>query len=181
MKRFLLVAAALLLAPLAAARAQDIPTAYRMGQTQVGIAYTNAATDEFSDRIGGVSIYGTFDFLPHIGAQANAHILKLQNPQQYTQSSYEAGLRYFRGYGRFKPYVGIQIGIANSYQPTPPGGLVQEAIGNFAMFSGNGGVDYYLPHNLNIRGDFEYQDWFNYPPHVLNPSMFSIGVAYRIR
>ena len=181
MKHLFLAAAVLMLTSLGVAHAQDIPTAYHTGQTQVGVAYTNAATDEFSDRIGGISVYGTFDFLPHIGAEGAVHILKLQNPQLYSQSTYEGGLRYFRSYNRLSPYLRMMIGVGSYDLKPSPGGAYKEFSGSYGMFSGGGGVDYRINRQFSARGDFEYQYWYGYPPHVLNPSLISVGVAYHIR
>jgi hypothetical protein len=42
-----------------------------------------------------------------------------------------------------------------------------------------GGVDYRLLRFLNLRGEYEYQHWFDFPPNGLTPSVVTIGAAYR--
>ena len=43
------------------------------------------------------------------------------------------------------------------------------------------GVDYKALPYLYVRGDFEYQDWFSFPPSGLSPSLLTVGVAYHFR
>jgi hypothetical protein len=50
----------------------------------------------------------------------------------------------------------------------------------YNMVSGGAGVDVSLHPRVNLRADFEYQDWLSTPGPGLNitPTLFSIGLAY---
>jgi opacity protein-like surface antigen len=51
----------------------------------------------------------------------------------------------------------------------------------YNMLAFGGGLDYRVLPYLNIRGDYEYQRWFGFPPNGLTPSVVTVGVAYRFR
>ena len=48
----------------------------------------------------------------------------------------------------------------------------------YNMIAIGGGTDYSLTRSINLRGDFEYQKWFSFPPNGLSPTVFSFGGAY---
>jgi opacity protein-like surface antigen len=41
------------------------------------------------------------------------------------------------------------------------------------------GTDYHVMTGLNVRAEYEYQQWLSFPPNGLTPRIFSIGAAYR--
>ena len=157
---------------------QSAPTASRVGDLQVGVGYSSANADyEYvANRINGIYAYADFDFREHFGVEASFHQLDDPNSAVY-QRSYELGARYVRHYqvDRFllHPYVKVQGGR---------GVLNFPAYANLAynMVAGGGGVDFSLHPRINVRAEFEYQDWLNAPGAGLNitPSIVSVGVAY---
>jgi hypothetical protein len=46
------------------------------------------------------------------------------------------------------------------------------------MFAGGAGIDVRVLPYLNVRADFEYQDWLSFPPLGLHPKLYTIGIAY---
>jgi hypothetical protein len=43
------------------------------------------------------------------------------------------------------------------------------------------GIDYRVKPWLSVRGDWEYQRWFNFLGDSLTPNLITIGAAYRFR
>jgi hypothetical protein len=42
-------------------------------------------------------------------------------------------------------------------------------------------VEYRIIPKVNLRGDFELQQWTNFEPHTLSPLLVTIGASYTIR
>lgn len=183
----------------AAAAAQAGSTASRKLDLQVGAGYANANSDYTTNRIGGYMFYADADFMRHLGAEFNFHQVSDSNSALY-ERTYELGARYFRDYGRFKPYVkGLYgRGVFNSpvyeyFVPTncpvtvttttPPCTYqVVETNFNLAynMMVFGGGLDVSVVPRVNVRVDYEYQKWFSGPglTNGLSPQILSIGAAY---
>jgi len=162
----------------ARARSQDMSTASRVGDLQIGVGYSTANADyEYvHNRIAGLYFYTDFDFKEHYGIEASFHQLDDPNSAVY-QRTYEIGGRYVRHYSiaglGVHPYVKLQGGR---------GVLNFPKYANLAynLFSIGGGADVSVSRRINIRAEYEYQDWLSAPGPGLNmtPSMFSIGIAY---
>lgn len=160
------------------ARAQAGYTASRAGDLQVGLGYSSANADyEYvHNRIAGLNFYADFDFKEHFGVEASFHQLDDPNSAVY-QRSYEIGGRYVRHYSLARvpvnPYVKGMLGR---------GVLNFPKYANLAynIVSAGGGVDFAVRPHVNVRAEFEYQDWLSAPGAGLNitPSIISIGVAY---
>jgi opacity protein-like surface antigen len=152
---------------------QARPTSARPLDLQLGGGYSTASGDYEYLRLQGFGIYGTVDFKPHFGAEIDFHQINNSDTKVY-QRTYEFGGRYFRTYGSLKPYLKALYGrgVLN----------FQDNIANLAynMFVGGGGVDIAVKPYLNVRLDYEYQNWLSGPgiEHGLNPQVISAGVAY---
>jgi opacity protein-like surface antigen len=158
-------------APLLLAQAKY--TAKRSGDFQVGLDYVGGQSD-YAPNLRGVGLYTTFDFTPHWGAEFDLHQADIKGSKIY-ERSYEIGGRYHREYGRFAPYAKAMVGR----------GVFNFAQGNttyanlaYNMFTLGGGVDVRITRYLNVRGDYEYQNWRGFPPNGLTPQLVSVGVAY---
>lgn len=169
--------------------AQATPTASRQGDAQVGGSFSSAASD-YGKRFNGFNIYGDFDFTQHWGVEARFNYVKAPSPSLLYEKTYEIGARYFRTYGRFVPYGKVMVGRGVfNYPPCPPPAAQNVSCANLAynMFSLGGGTDVRVLPWLNIRADYEYQDWpsFRGTPNGssggLTPGMISIGAAYHFR
>jgi opacity protein-like surface antigen len=178
----------------AAALAQAGSTASRKLDLQVGAGYSNAKSDYTPNRIDGYMFYGDVDFMRHLGVELNFHQLNDPKSPVY-ERTYEAGVRYFRDYGRFRPYVkGLYgRGVFNSpvyeyYVPCPvtatPPCTYQLVETNFNlaynMAVAGGGVDISVVPRINVRVDYEYQKWFSGQglTNGLTPQIISVGAAY---
>jgi opacity protein-like surface antigen len=49
----------------------------------------------------------------------------------------------------------------------------------YNIFAIGGGLDYYVLPRINVRAEYEYQQWLSFPPNGLTPKIFSVGAAYR--
>jgi hypothetical protein len=160
------------------AHSQDSSTASRAGDLQIGAGYSsaNANYEYVHNRITGLYVYTDFDFREHYGVEASFHQLDDPNSAVY-QRTYELGGRYVRHYYistfGIHPYGKLQYGR---------GVLNFPKYANLAynLFSVAGGADFSVSRHINLRAEYEYQDWLNAPGSGLNikPTIFSIGIAY---
>jgi hypothetical protein len=157
------------------ASAQAKYTATRAGDLQLGAGYTNASSDYVPERVSGYSGYVTFDFTEHFGAEFDFHQVNDPNSAIY-ERTYEWGGRYLRHYDndKIRPYVRAMYGrgVFN----------FQNNVANLAynMIVGAGGVDVTVHPRINVRAEFEYQDWLSGPgiTNGLTPMLINVGVAY---
>jgi hypothetical protein len=176
---------------------QATSTASRKLDLQVGGGYSNANSDYVPNRIAGYMFYADADFLHHIGVEVNFHQVSDPNSAVY-ERTYEAGGRYFRDYGRFRPYVKALYGrgvfnspvydyyvpVACTVTSTSNTCTYQVVATNFNlaynMMVGGAGVDVSVIPRLNVRVDYEYQVWFSGAglSNGLTPQILSVGAAY---
>jgi opacity protein-like surface antigen len=156
------------------ALAQSLPTAKRAADLQVGGGFVIANSDYTYDPINlkGFAFYTTLDLTNHYGAELAFHQADSGTGDQLYQRTYEMGPRYHRDYGRFAPYVKGMYGRGVFNYPNGAANLA------YNMFALGAGVDIKLKPYLNLRADYEYQDWFGLPPQGLHPQPVTIGVAY---
>ena len=151
-------------------------TASRAGDLQVGGSYSSANSDYLANRIRGFGFYADFDFREHLGVEVDFHQLSDPNSGSAAtmvyERSYEAGVRYFRDYNRFKPYARVSYGRGVFNFPNSVANLAY----NMGVIAG--GVDVKTYKRINVRAEYEYQRWLSFPPDGLNPTMLTIGVAY---
>jgi opacity protein-like surface antigen len=167
----------------AALHAQATAAATRGGISQVGVTYTLSNEDQYIGKyLQGMSFFGTFDLNNHIGIEGDVHLVSLfKSYFDYKESSYDGGVRYVLHYRRFHPYGKGLVGIGHATAPNPNQIVGGSTPGTYFLFALGTGVDYSVNDKINIRADFEYQRWTNFPPHGLTPPLFNVGVAYRFR
>lgn len=146
-------------------------TASRAADLQFGGGFVMAAPD-YGPRIAGYKLYGTYDFRSHYGVEAQFNQVSSHTGDQVYERTYEIGVRYVRHYGNFNPYARLMYGRGVFNFPLD--------IANLAYNMGviGGGVDYNLRTHINVRVDYEYQQWIGFPPNGLAPQLGSVGVAY---
>jgi hypothetical protein len=161
------------------AHGQALPAATKSGELQVGFGLTSASTDlgTFSS-IQGATIFATFDLNNHLGAEADAHILRINTPNDFYEDTYLIGPRYVLHYGRFNPYAKILAGFGST-GTVDEHPFVVNTPGNYFALGFGGGVDISLPRRFNVRVDIERQSWPGFPPNGLTPTLETVGVAYR--
>ncbi len=159
------------------AAAQAGPTASRLADLQAGGGFTVANSDYTVNRIRGFAFYASLDVTEHWGGELDFHQLNDGQPTKVYERSYELGPRYVLHYGRFHPYGKILYGRGVFNFPQDAGNLA------YNMFVGGGGVDINVVPRVNVRADFEYQDWLSGPglSNGLSPTLFTIGVAYHFK
>jgi opacity protein-like surface antigen len=164
--------------------AQAIPTASAGGELQIGAMFNLANTDYRPEDFKGYGFYTTFDFRYHLGIEGEFH--QLNDPdatEGIYERTYEIGPRYVLHYGRFNPYAKILYGrgIFNYPNEIGAGGTAPTPTANLAynLFAGGIGVDYRVIPAMNVRVDYEFQQWTGFPPNGLSPKILAIGAAYR--
>ena len=150
--------------------AQNVSTARRRADFQAGggIVYGHA---DYDGNVRGGGIYASLDVTSHLGGEIDFHQADAPNSAVY-ERTYEIGPRYYRTYGRFKPYAKILYGRGVFNFPQNVANL---AYNEFAI---GGGVDVQVKRWLNFRADYEAQRWLGFPPNGLTPQLLTIGVAY---
>jgi opacity protein-like surface antigen len=156
------------------ARAQSEPTATRIGDLQVGGGFVFARSDyNFTPihLIGGAA-YTTFDKRNHWGGEFNFHQNRSTADSTVYERTYEIGPRVFFKRGPFIPYAKVLYG-RGVYNFT-------NSVANVAynMYTYGGGVDIQVRRSINVRGDYEFQNWAGFPLGTLHPSVITIGAAF---
>jgi hypothetical protein len=161
--------------------AQAIPTASAAGILQVGGMFNLADSDYVPQKIKGGGFYATFDFKYHWGIEGEFHQLNDSQPSAIYERTYEIGPRYVRRYGRLAPYAKFMYGRGVfNYPPVfgdPQGGAAANLAYN--LIAAGIGADYRVLRFMNVRGEYEFQRWFGFPPNGLTPGILGIGVAYQ--
>jgi len=163
---------------LPAVHAQSVYTASRRADLQAGGGYSIAKPDSTSGKFKGFNIYFDLDFKHHLGIEGEFHKVNEDDPGKEYEKTYEIGPRYSRSYkdGLFRPYIKGMYG-RGVYNFASNNVVIANLAYNIAAFGG--GLDIRANRRINVRlFDYEYQNWFGYPPHGLTPQVVSFGVAY---
>ena len=161
---------------------QATPTASRAGDLQIGAMFNIAYPDYRPETFKGYGFYATYDFLYNVGIEGEFHQVNDPNATEgIYERTYEAGPRYVLHYSRFAPYGKIMYGRGVFNYPPVFGDPKVGPIANLAynIIAIGAGVDYHVVPALNVRVEYEYQQWLSFPPNGLTPQVFSIGAAYR--
>jgi hypothetical protein len=157
-----------------AAQGQSLPTASRIGDLQVGGGFVLAHSGyNFTPiRLIGEAGYTTFDWRTYWGAEFDFHNSRSTTDSTVYERTYEIGPRIFFTRGRITPYAKIMYGrgVYNFH-----GGVANVA---YNLYTYGGGADVRLTRWLNLRGDYELQNWMAFPLGTLHPSVVTIGLAY---
>lgn len=161
--------------------AQVQPSAKKLADVQVGASFDVGSPDYGRSDLYGIGVYTTFDFRSHLGVEGEFH--QLDDPDSglsIYERTYEVGPRYFWRLGRFEPYAKVLAGrgIFN-FPPDPqhPHNGPSANLG-YTLWAEGFGTDYHLRPSVNLRVDYEFQQWPGFPPNGLTPRIFSIGIAY---
>jgi opacity protein-like surface antigen len=160
----------------AAARAQSMPTASRPGDIQFGGGFTlgNSGYNFNKLSLTGGAAYATFDKRTHWGFEAAFHQVKPSTDPTVYQRTYELGPRFYLTRGRLAPYGKVLIG-RGVYNFGNSANIA------YNLYTVGGGADFSLTPTINLRADYELQNWLNFPIATLRPSLFTIGAAYHFR
>ena len=167
-----------LLAVAASAHAQASPTARKAADVQIGGTFSVLNPDYGPSHWYGYGFYADVDFRYHYGVEFAIRQQSGPEPILY-ERTYELGGRYVYPLGdRLAPYVkgNLGRGVFNFSGGIPP---IQVANLAYNIQAVGAGLDVHVLPGLNVRViDYEYQWWDGFPPHGLNPQVFSFGVAY---
>ena len=162
--------------------AQATPTAETPGVLQIGAMFNIAAPDYRPQKFYGYGLYSTFDFKYHIGIEGEFHqINDTDSAEGIYERTYEIGPRYVLHHDRFDPYAKIMYGRGVFNYPSVPdetGHVSKTANIAYNIAAIGAGLDYRVVPAMNVRVNYEYQDWFSFPPNGLTPMILSVGVAY---
>ena len=162
------------------AHAQAVPTATGHAERiQVGGGYTIASPDYAPSHIGGITVYGTYDFFRGIGVEGTMHFITLHTPSDVGETTYLIGPRYvYPIKQRVRVYAKV-LGGLGKFQFQAGDVYFPQSEATYGVLALGGGVDVRVHRHINIRAiDFEAQKWLNFQPHTLSPLVFTFGVAY---
>lgn len=151
---------------------QASPTATRRADLQVGGGIVVDYSNYDPDTLKGLAVYATLDLTNRWGGEIAFHNGRSGNGDQVYERTYEVGPRYHRTYGIFSPYIKGMYGRGVFNFPNNTANLA------YNLFAGGGGVDVRVRPYLNVRADYEFQRWSNFPPQGLTPQLVTFGVAY---
>jgi len=154
--------------------AQGLPTATRAGDLQIGGGFTFARSGyNFTPtHLIGESFYTTFDIRNHWGGEFDFHNVKATEDSAVYERTYEIGPRIFLRRGSLSPYAKAMFGrgVYNFSQ--------NRANIAYNIYTFGGGADLAVRRSINVRLDYEYQNWAGFPLGTLHPSVVTIGAAY---
>lgn len=154
--------------------AQSLPTATRAGDLQIGGGFTFARSGyNFTPiHLIGESFYTTFSWKKHWGGEFDFHNAHASDDSTIYERTYEIGPRIFLPRGPITPYAKAMYGrgLYNFSQ--------SRANIAYNIYTFGGGVDFAVKPSINIRADYEYQNWAGFPLGTLHPSVITVGIAY---
>ena len=173
-----------------------------------GIATLNAQAVPLREKKADLSVFGTYTRLkPDYGPQQNNGVtfgafytrywrwfspaiefrVKIADGATVNERTYGGGIRVEKQFGqRFRPFADFLVsgGTINYHFGTPP--IKPDGkpylSDSSVVYTYGGGLDYDVTENFSARGEFQGENWSlgGYTPITLTPSMWSIGVVYRI-
>ena len=178
----------LLLSGTSILQSQARPTASRLAEGQAGGYYVNGYADYTLSRFNGIGAYADLDFRHGFGVEVEYHHITDLDPNYLIyQTTYEAGARYSRHYGRFQPYAKLMLGRGTFnfpafHQPAPDNHY------SYNLYAFGVGTDIRVYKRLNVRVEDEFQQWLPgsgaaaaFIPNGLSPNLPSLGIAYHFK
>lgn len=158
--------------PFATGYSQSLPTATRAGDLQIGGGIVFGKSDYQEMKLMGGAFYAAFDFRAHFGLEADFHHAQASEDSTTYARTYEVGPRVHWTYGRLVPYGKVLVGRGVFNYPNNIANLA------YNMYTFGGGADFQLTRSINLRGDYEYQNWIGFPLGTLHPTITTVGIAY---
>ncbi|HEX3571090.1 MAG TPA: outer membrane beta-barrel protein [Acidobacteriaceae bacterium] len=154
--------------------AQGLPTATRAGDLQIGGGFTFARSgyNFVPTHLIGETFYTTFAIRSHWGGEFDFHNVKATEDSTVYERTYEIGPRVFLSRGPLTPYAKLMIGRGVYNFPQNRANIA------YNIYTYGGGADLAVRRAINVRLDYEYQNWAGFPLGTLHPSVVTVGVAY---
>lgn len=171
-------AAFIALALTGAAHAQVAPTASAGGGFGLSVGATGSGEYvQYGERkMVGITGFADFDMAHHLGLEGEARFVQYLQTADLHFSTYSAGVRYRRNYGRLQPYAKGLLG--EGYFNFP----YNLATGHYMVITAGGGVDYRLNRDIHIRAaDAEWQYWPGFTFGGKTTPLTNLGVSVGIR
>ncbi len=168
----LAIACFLLGGSVTALTAQAVSTASRRADLQIGVGFVGVNSDYAPDNFRGFALYTTYDVTNCWGGEFVFHQANSPYGDKLYERTYEIGPRFHRTYGRLSPYVKAMYGRGVFNFPLDVANLA------YNLFAVGLGSDIRVLPYLNVRIDYEYQRWINFPPTGLGPQILTVGMAY---
>ena len=158
------------------ARGQVVPAGDEGGlRLSVGVAASGYTLNYGEQKLLGGSVFFEADTRRHLSAEAEVRSLRFHNTKDISATTYLAGARYFRDFGRFQPYAKGLAGFGHANLAFSLGQA------NSLVIAPGGGVDFILNRQIHLRlSDFEYQLWPQ-AKFTSAPAFHSIGISSGIR
>jgi opacity protein-like surface antigen len=168
-----------------ATHAQVVPSATSPNHgLWVGGEYSNIHAGfpyQSDQRLWGIGAFADYHITSHIDAQAELRFLHFNSFYGETEDSYLAGPRYVVGrFGKLQPFAQCLAGIGKIQYP------FQIGSGSYLAVAPGAGADYRIARRWSLTGEYEYQLWpgspdiAGEPAHMITPSGFHVGVAFRL-
>lgn len=140
----------------------------------------------------GAGIYADLKVLGPVGIEAEARTIQFNQFENVRQDIASGGVRYVLDRGALAAhrtflYAKVLGGLGSADFPYGTyGSDPNRKHDTFTVLTVGGGLDYRLSRRITLRGEYEYQSWFDYGRGLgkpgfgtANPSGFSVGAAYR--
>jgi opacity protein-like surface antigen len=139
----------------------------------------------------GVGVFADLKVWGPVGIEAEARTIQFNQYLNVRQDIVSGGLRYVLNRGplaahRYLLYAKALGGLGSADFPYGTyGSDPNRKHDTFSTLTLGAGVDYRISHRISIRGEYEYQYWFDYGRGLgktglgtANPTGFSVGAAY---
>ncbi len=125
----------------------------------------------------GITGFVDFDMQRNLGLEGEARFVQFLQTDDLHFTTYSAGVRYRKNFGRFQPYVKGLIGEGFFNFP------YNLATGHYMVVTAGGGVDYRLGHSrFHIRAaDAEWQYWPGFTFGAKTTPLTDLSVSTGIR
>lgn len=168
-----ILAGFLMLAP--SLLAQAVYTAERTTRVQAGVGVLELNPDYTTEKVIGLSAWADYDFSRHIGAEISTHFGSLITSSDIAENSYMIGPRFTYRRKGLTAYAKVLVGRATITNQ------LYNLSSSYNAYAFGGGLEYRVGRRLNVRViDLEQQEWPNFQPHSLSPTVATIGLSYII-
>jgi opacity protein-like surface antigen len=166
--------------------AQAVPIREKKAELTTFATYTHLTPDYGPQNNSGVSFGIDYARYLKFVTPALEFRVKIANGETVDQKTYGGGIRVEHQWDRFHPYgmFLISAGYINYHFRTPP--IMSNGkpylSDSSVVYGYGGGLDFDVTQNFSARGEFQAENWNlgGYTPITLAPSMWSLGVVYRI-